>query len=63
MPDKLLPQIEEEVINEFEELENTFIGIVDEEGTIRMTSYQLSNIHEFLKAFYQPNINEPSKLF
>lgn len=34
------------------------IGILKEDGTIEKTSYQLKNIHEFVRAFYLTNTDE-----
>jgi len=67
MPDKLLfpnlKEIEVDNVNsvisiDYESMQNTKIGVMAEDGSIQATSYQLSNIHEFLKAFYQPNTHE-----
>ena len=33
------------------------IGILMNDGTIRKTSYQLKNIHEFVKVFYLTNMD------
>lgn len=54
----LLVTVERCVDNDWVSLGNEMVGVMAEDGSIRMTSCQLSNIHEFLKPFCQPNTNE-----
>ncbi len=46
-----LPQLSEDLMN-------TPLGTFDEQGYIIKSDYQLSNIHEFLNVFCQPNKDE-----
>ena len=34
------------------------IGIFNSDGNIKLTDYRLENIHEFVKAFCLPNMDE-----
>jgi hypothetical protein len=47
-------KIETEPHNEIDEfkLNQTYISILKEDGTITQTCYQLQNIHKFLQAYF-----------